>query len=160
MNKQNAKTPATATKKAETTQQNDPKEVKMQPLPAEVQELITRLKKENATLQNKLQEQPQSLEDKIRFFQEKQAKISKLAKLDAYAEGLIRIGEEAQEATEQDEFFSEKFSVRVGRKTNSYREEFEDVLKIQNPVLVVEVLGYALERINAKRTQLKTEIEA
>jgi flagellar biosynthesis chaperone FliJ len=143
-----------------TTAETEVKEVKLQPLPPEVQELITRLKQENASLQIKLQEQPLSLEEKIKFFQEKKAKIDKLGKLDAYAEGLLKIGQEAQEASEADEFFSEKYSVRVSRKTNSYREEFEDVLKIQNPVLVVEVLGYALERINSKRSQLKAEIEA
>lgn len=142
------------------TTENEVKEVKFQPLAPEVQELITRLKQENASLQIKLQEQPQSLEEKIKFFQEKKAKIDKLAKLDAYALGLVKVGEEAQEETEADEFFSEKYSVRVSKKTNKYDRDWTDVLTIQNPVLVVEVLGYALERINTKRTQLQTEIEA
>lgn len=160
MKKQNAPAAAEETKGAANPGQNEAKEVQFQPLAPEVQELITRLKQENASLQAQLIQHPTSLEDKIKFFQEKKAKIDKLAKLDAYAQGLVKIGQEAQEASEADEFFSEKYSVRVSRKTNSYREEFEDVLKIQNPVLVVEVLGYALERINSKRNQLQTEIEA
>jgi hypothetical protein len=160
MKKQNAPAATEETKGAANPGQNEAKEVQFQPLAPEVQELITRLKQENASLQAQLIQHPTSLEDKIKFFQEKKAKIDKLAKLDAYAQGLVKIGQEAQEASEADEFFSEKYSVRVSRKTNSYREEFEDVLKIQNPVLVVEVLGYALERINSKRNQLQTEIEA
>jgi flagellar biosynthesis chaperone FliJ len=160
MKKQNSSSPAEETKKVETPAENEGKEVKLQPLPPEVQELITRLKQENASLQIKLQEQPQSLEDKIKFFQEKKTKIDKLAKLDAYALGLVKVGEEAQEETETDEFFSERYSVRVSKKTNKYDRDWTDILTIQNPVLVVEVLGYALERINAKRKQLQTEIEA
>lgn len=140
--------------------ENEVKEVKFQPLPPEVQELITRLKQENASLKIKAQEQPLSLEDKIKFFQLKKAKIDQLAKLDAYAEGLVKVGQEAQEESEGDEFFSERYSVRVSRKANKYNQEWTDLLTIQNPVLVVEILGYALERINAKRKQLQTEIEA
>jgi hypothetical protein len=160
MKKQNTTAPAEETQAGAEQTQNEAKEVQLQPLAPEIQELITRLKQENASLQIRLQEHPQSLEDKIRFFQEKKAKIDKLAKLDAYAEGLLKIGQEAQEASEQDDFFSERFSVRISQKSNRYRDEFEDVLKIQNPVLVVEVLGYALERINSKRDKLKAEIEA
>lgn len=111
-------------------------------------------------LKKQLEEAPKSLEDKIKFYQEKQAKINKLAKLDAYAEGLVKVGQEAQEETEADEFFSERYSVKVSRKVNKYDRDWTDVLTIQNPVLVVEVLGYALERINQKRSQLKAEIEA
>lgn len=160
MKKQNAPAGAEEAKAPANPGQNEAKEVQFQPLTPEIQELITRLKQENASLQAQLTQHPTSLEDKIRFFQEKKAKIDKLTKLDAYAEGLVKVGQEAQEASEADEFFSEKYSVRVSRKINSYRDEYEDLLKIQNPVLVVEVLGYALERINSKRSQLKAEIEA
>lgn len=160
MKKQNATADGQEAKATPTNQENEAKQVQFQPLSPEVQELITRLKQENASLQAQLIQHPTTLEDKIKFFQEKKAKIDKLAKLDAYAQGLLKIGQEAQEASEADEFFSEKYSVRVSRKNHSYRDEFEDVLKIQNPVLVVEVLGYALERINSKRNQLQTEIEA
>lgn len=118
------------------------------------------VREELARVKKQLEEAPKSLEDKIKFYQEKQTKINKLAKLDAYADGLIRVGQEAQEETETDEFFSERYSVRVSRKANKYNQEWTDVLTIQNPVLVVEVLGYALERINSKRAQLKAEIEA
>lgn len=151
---------AEETKAATNTTENEGKEVKFQPLAPEVLELITRLKQENASLQIKLQEQPQSLEDKIKFFQEKKVKIDKLTKLDAYAAGLVKVGEDAQEETETDEFFSEKYSVRVSKKPNKYDRDWTDVLTIQNPVLVVEVLDYALGRINTKRNQLQTEIGA
>jgi flagellar biosynthesis chaperone FliJ len=118
------------------------------------------VREELEMLKKQMEEGPKSLEDKIKFYQEKQVKINKLAKLDAYAEGLVRVGQEAQEESETDEFFSERYSVRVSRKPNKYDRDWTDVLTIQNPVLVVEILGYALERINQKREQLKNEIEA
>lgn len=136
------------------------KEIQMNPVSPEILEEITRLKQENASLKIQLKEQPQSLEDKIKYFQEKQANISKLAKLDAFAESLVKVGEDAQEESETDEFFSERFSVRISKKPNKYDRDWSDLLTIQNPVLVVEVLGYALERINTKRNQLKALIEA
>ena len=160
MKKQNTTAGAEETKATANPSQNEAKEVQFQPLAPEVQEMITRLKQENESLKIQLKEQPLSLEDKIRFFQEKKAKIDKLAVLDSYAENLLKIGSEAQEASEEDEFFNEKFSVRVAKRSNNYNNNSDDILKISNPVLVVEVLGYALERINAKRTKLKAEIEA
>lgn len=144
--------------KVNATQAKESKTVAMKQPPIKTE--LDLVKEELAQLKKQLADGPKSLEDKIKFYQEKQANISKLAKLDAFAESLIKIGEDAQESTEQDEFFSEKFAVRVSKRSNTYREDYDDILKIQNPVLVVEVLGYALERINAKRNQLRTLIEA
>lgn len=120
---------------------------------------VEKLREELATLKSQMAKEPLSLDEKIKFFQEKQAKINQLAKLDTYAESLIKIGQEAQILTESDEFFTEKFAVRISKKTG-YRDEFEDLVKVHNPVLVVEMLGYALERINSKRLKLQSEINA
>lgn len=120
---------------------------------------VERLKKEIEELRLKLEAQPLSLEEKIKYYQEKQTNILKLDRLNDYASGLVKVGQEVQEVTEQDEFYTEKFSVRISKKTG-YRNDHEDILILQNPVLVVEMLGYALERINAKRNALKILIEA
>lgn len=141
--------------------QNQTSELKaqrIQKLPEKTE--LDLVKEELARVKKQLEEAPKSLEDKILFYQQKQAKINKLAKLDVYAEGLVKVGQEAQEESETDEFFSEKYSVRVSKKVNKYDRDWADVLTIQNPVLVVEILGYALDRLNTKRGQLKEEIEA
>ena len=155
--KDTAKTPANQPK-AEATQAKDLKTVSINRATEKTE--LDLVKAELAELKKQLAEGPKSLEEKIKFYQEKQVNISKLAKLDAFAESLVRVGQDAQEETETDEFFSERFSVRVSKKTNKYDRDWTDLLTIQNPVLVVEVLGYALERINTKRNQLKTLIEA
>lgn len=155
--KDTTKTPANQPK-AEATQAKDSKTVSINKATEKTE--LDLVKAELAELKKQLEEGPKSLEEKIKFYQEKQVNISKLAKLDAFAESLVRVGQDAQEETETDEFFSERFSVRVSKKTNKYDRDWTDLLTIQNPVLVVEVLGYALERINTKRNQLKTLIEA
>lgn len=150
--------PAEGQPKATENQAKESKTVSIQKATGKTE--LDLVREELARVKKQLEETPKSLEEKIKFYQEKQTKINKLAKLDAYAEGLVKVGQEAQEETETDEFFSERYSVRVSRKANKYNQEWADVLTIQNPVLVVEVLGYALERINSKRAQLKAEIEA
>ena len=121
--------------------------------------------KENATLkaqlaefQKKLEAQPSSLEEKIRFYQEKQENIRKLSVLDGFVESLVEVGKEVQDESENDEFSTERFAVRISKKSNSYREDFDDIVKIKNPVLVAEMLGYIMERINTKRDLLKSAI--
>jgi hypothetical protein len=120
---------------------------------------VESLKKQIADLQIQLKSQPLSLEEKIKFYQAKQDNILKLNRLDGFADSLVTIGEEAQNSIGENEFSSEKFAVAITRKDYSYKEGSK-ILEINNPVLVVEVLGFALERINAKRATLRTLIEA
>ncbi len=141
------------------TTEKEAKEVKFQPLSPEVLELITRLKQENASLQIKLQDKPQSLEDKIKFYQAKQENITKLTRLDGFAASLITLGEEVQNSMGENEFTSDKFSFQVIKKNYSHHDG-NKILDINNPVLVAEVLDFALGKINVKRQQLQTLIEA
>lgn len=120
---------------------------------------VEKLREELKTLKSQLAEKPMSLEDKIKFFQAKQENISKLSRLDGFAELLIKIGEEVQDSMGENDFSSEKYMVSVTKKDYSHSNPMK-VLEINNPVLVVEVLDYALERINTKRESLKTLIEA
>lgn len=159
MKKQNENQAAEETKTATKQAETEAKEVKSQPLPAEIQELIANLKNENASLQFKLNSQPTSLEDKIKFYQAKQENISKLARLDGFAASLVTIGEEVQNSMGENEFSSEKYSVAITKKDYSHQTPVK-ILDINNPVLVAEVLDFALGKINTKRQQLQTLIEA
>lgn len=159
MKKQNENQATEESKAATKPAETEAKEVKFQPLPAEIQELITNLKSENASLQFKLKQQPASLEDKIKFYQAKQENISKLARLDGFAASLVTVGEEVQNSMGENEFSSEKYSVAITKKDYSHSNPVK-ILDINNPVLVAEVLDFALGKINTKRNQLQTLIEA
>ncbi|WBL42382.1 hypothetical protein PBT90_16725 [Algoriphagus halophytocola] len=120
---------------------------------------VESLKKQIEELQNQLKSQPESLEDKIKYFQAKQENITKLNRLDGFAELLIKIGEDVKESMKENDFSSEKFAVTVTKKDYSHSQP-NRILDINNPVLVSEVLAFALDKINVKRTHLQTLIEA
>jgi hypothetical protein len=121
----------------------------------EVEELKAQIKK----LEGQLSQQPQSLEEKIKFFQEKQEMIKRLSLLDCHANELLKIGAEIQKEHGEDEFLSERYFMKITYKATNYGSE-QEVLKIQNPKLIAEVLGFAIGKLNEKRNELQTLINA
>ncbi|MBD3630522.1 hypothetical protein [Cyclobacterium sp.] len=121
----------------------------------EVEQLKAQIKK----LETQLSQQPQSLEEKIKFFQEKQEMIKRLSLLDQYADSLLKVGEDIQKDQEEDEFLTERHFLKITYKPTSYGSE-QEVLKIQNPKLIGEVLNFAIGKINEKRNELQTLINA
>jgi SMC interacting uncharacterized protein involved in chromosome segregation len=122
---------------------------------SEVEQLKAQIKK----LETQLNQQPQSLEEKIKFFQEKQEMIKRLSILDKYADSLVKVGEELQKDHEEDEFLTDRYFLRISYKSTSYGSE-QEALRIQNPKLIWEVLGFAIGKINEKRTELQILINA
>lgn len=120
---------------------------------------VEQLKEQIKILESQLHQQPQSLEEKIKFFQQKQEMIKRLSLLDTYATGLLKIGEEMQKDTGDDDFLTERYFIKIIYKPTSYGSE-QEVLKIANPRLIAEVLGYSIGKINEKRTELQTLINA
>ncbi|WP_162343233.1 hypothetical protein [Cyclobacterium salsum] len=121
----------------------------------EVEQLKAQIKK----LETQLSQQPQSLEEKIKFFQEKQEMIKRLNLLDNYADNLLKVGEEIQKDQEEDEFLTDRYFMKITYKPTTYGSE-QEVLKIQNIKLIGEVLGFAIGKINEKRNELQTLINA
>lgn len=120
---------------------------------------VEQLKEQIKKLESQLHQQPQSLEEKIKFFQQKQEMIKRLSLLDTYATGLLKIGEEMQKDTGDDDFLTERYFLKITHRPTSYGSE-QEVLKIANPKLISEVLGYSIGKINEKRTELQTLINA
>lgn len=119
---------------------------------------IEQLREELKNLRDQVSRQPQSLDEKIQYFQAKKDLIKKLETLDGYHNTLETVTEEVKKAAGENGFFSELFTLKVVRKI-SYRDDSE-VLKIQNPTVINEVLGFALASIEAKREELKNLINA
>ena len=119
---------------------------------------VEALKKQVEELQKVLAGQPKSFEERIKFFEEKQAHIKKLQKLEAYRNLTLEFLEELKAEQAEDNFFTENFSLRVVQK-QGYSSE-KEVLKIQNPVLIGEVREFALNKMDNKREELKTIINA
>jgi hypothetical protein len=116
------------------------------------------LKEEIKLLQNKLENQPQGLEERIKFFEAKQAHIKKLKTLDVFSDSIIKICEELEKEIQENGFFTENYFLKISKK-QGYSNETE-LLKIQNPTVIGEVLNFALDKINLKRDEIKTLINA
>ncbi len=119
---------------------------------------VEALKKQVEELQKVLKGQPKSFEDRIKFFEEKQAHIKRLQKLDAYKDFTVKMLETLQTETEKDNFFTENFTLKVVNG-DGYRAE-KELLKIHHPVLIGEVLEFALAKLDNKREDLINLINA
>lgn len=119
---------------------------------------VDQLKEEVKKLTEILNQQPKSLEEKIKFFEMKQSQVKKMQVLEKQAENLILISEEVKAESEENNFFTENFFFKVTKK-QGYSNETE-LLKIQNPVLISEVLNFALDSINRKKEDLQNLINA
>ncbi|MFY0628586.1 MAG: hypothetical protein JXR07_19975 [Reichenbachiella sp.] len=111
-----------------------------------------------AKLEAEIKNQPKTLNEKIEFFKEKQEQMKKLAVLDLQVEGLNNYSEELKTEESENEFFTENFFFKISKKRNYSQED--EILTIQNPVLINEMIGFALDKINVKRLELQTAIEA
>jgi len=116
------------------------------------------LRKQVEELQKVLQGQPKSFEERIKFFEEKQAHIKKLQKLDAYRNSTLESMEEIKAVEEEDNFFTDNFTLYILQK-RGYGSE-KELLKVQNPALIREVMEFSLNKLDNKREELKTLINA
>lgn len=121
---------------------------------------VETLKKEIEKLKSQLDNQPESLEEKIKFFQQKQEMIKRLRLLNDYAENLLNVQEQINESLkENDVFLSDHFQFKIQYKQNSYGSP-KDVLTIAHPKLIGDVLGFAIGKIQDKRTEIQNQINA
>jgi len=151
------------TKQSEADKAQGAKTVKMQlaekpASKAQEQAEVSALKKQVEELQKVLAGQPKSFEERIKFFEAKQAHIKKLQKLDTYRNSTLDLMEELKEVEQEDNFFSENFSLRVIQK-QGYSSE-KDLLRIHHPALIREVMEFALSKLDNKREELKNLINA
>ena len=119
-------------------------------------EEIKKILAENEELKEKASKEPKNLEEKIEYFLDKKEKIYQLSKLDATHLQLTGHFEILQELAEKDEFTCEEYVLSVS-KPNSYRND-EDIFKMNNPVIIGDVIKFVLSRIEQKQEALKIEI--
>lgn len=116
------------------------------------------LKRENERLKKLLDRGPKTLEEKIQFFKEKEEFIKHLNSLTVKRDHLLRIADDVSAEIEEDEFITDKFSIAVTQK-KGYSQD-EAVFKVNNPVLVAELLSYVLGKMGGKIEELQMSIEA
>lgn len=115
-----------------------------------------RLEKEISELKDRLKNVPQTLEQKIEFYQLKQKKIKQLAKLEESSNELFEHIEKLDKLTEEDDFVCDKYKLSVMDSSNGYKEN--SAFHMNNPVIIRDVVKFVLQRIDDKISVLKMEI--
>ncbi|WP_372772106.1 hypothetical protein [Mangrovibacterium sp.] len=140
--------------KGETTPKNEVKTTKVseakQPTPEELQKQV-------AELQKKLASIPQNLEQRIEYFNQKKELIRRLSVLNVNHETLSEHLDKLSELAAVNEFENEDYFLSIDAP-NGYGKKA--VYTLKNPVIIGEMITFILGRIDAKRKELKTAIEA
>lgn len=119
-----------------------------------VEEKNKKLEAEIQQLRAKLSQHPQTLEEKIEFFKQKQLKIKQLAKLEHSSMELLENIEKLEKLIEADDFQCDSYTLTVNEK--GYNKE--PIFQMNNPIIIRDVIKYVSQRVYDKIDVLKMEI--
>ena len=118
---------------------------------------VDELQKRINELEKKLLSTPQTLEDKIKYLQTKQQLVKKLNLLNMYRDNINEFIQAINEEVETDILTNENFYVEFYAKDNESHRTRE-ILKIQNPIVVLELFKFASDKISEQITNTAKEI--
>lgn len=121
--------------------------------PPTVEELQKQLAEANA----KLSKIPNSLEQRQEYFKLKNELLKKYTSLERMQTELNTHLDTLAEKAAVDDFTNEEYSFALQYK--EYREH-KDLIRIKNPILIGEVISFVLGKLNVKKQELKSQIEA
>lgn len=117
------------------------------------------LQKRIAELEQKIKEKPQGFDELKEYFTRKRLLIKRLAQLEYQQKELGGHVKSLGNLAAADEFETKKYSLDISTDSEaSYSTK--SVLKVNNSVLIAEVLSYLLGCIDKKVEELKKEIAA
>lgn len=114
---------------------------------------------ENEQLRKVIENQPKTLQEKIDYIKKKEDLVKQLHRLEGKRNSIFAAFELVTEKQEEDEFFTDVFCLSVTHKANTYGKE-DDIFKLNNPVVIGEVLQFAMARLDVKRDELQFLIES
>lgn len=115
-------------------------------------------KKETETKNNdksKALKIPQTYEEQVMFFKEKQRLVKQLEQFNNWRETILNHVTVIEESGEIDDFTTELYTLKLSTK-GDYRSD--EVFSINNPALVKEFLLFISEKMNVKIEALKQEL--
>jgi len=118
---------------------------------------VDELQKRINELEKKLLSTPQTLEDKIKYLQTKQQLVKKLNLLNMYRDNINEFIQAINEEVETDILTNENFYIEFYAKDNGSHRTRE-VLKIQNPIVVLELFKFASDKVSEQITKTTKEI--
>lgn len=119
----------------------------------EESEKVKHLEEEVLKLRAKLSQEPQDLEEKIQYYQEKQKKIEQLEKLTIHRENLESHQNKLKEIAKISDFECTTYELKI---TAGYKDT--PPLAINNPALISELITFVINKISDKTEALKLAI--
>lgn len=114
------------------------------------------LKEENEKLKNLLNRIPQNLGERIVYYKQKQEWIENLKRINAERDRLLELQNEVFDELEQNEYLTDNFAIAIVRQ-QKYGSD-KDIIKINNPVLIEELLKVMLSKMKVKIDELEINI--
>lgn len=108
-------------------------------------------------MKKKLLTIPQSLDEKIQYFNRKKDLISKLSRLKEWSGKLNEHIQHIAEISAQNEFETEEYILTIENGSNYSKNK---VFKLDNPVIIGDTIAYIVGLLDAKQKSLLSEIEA
>lgn len=132
------------------------------PDPAKMQaETVLKLSKRIEELEEQLRKEPQSIEERIEYYQKKQQLTERYKNLTAQILHLKKLREQVEECNDEVEDFSNDaniYRLRLMIPSSSYNEK--DVINISNVALIGEVINLLTAKMQDKALSLQSEIAA
>lgn len=111
-------------------------------------------------LNGKLEKVPTDLSEQIKFFEEKQALITKRDRIVRIETSLLDHGSKLKEEKREDELISKEYAIRLSTEYAYGNREDQILMKIQNPVLIEAFIEKLLEVTAAKKAEYEKAIQA
>lgn len=118
---------------------------------------LRELEKENEELRKKLNSVPADLEKKIEYFNRKRQLIKKFDALELKRENLFEHLSNIAEISAKNDFTNDRYSLVITNAEGGYSAK--EVFKMQNPVIIGDVLNFVAAKIEAKQAEIKQQIE-
>ena len=145
------KAPLTVAKGVNNTQTTE--EVKQ----IETKPSFEQLQKENEELKRKLSAVPEDLEKKIEYFNRKRLLIKRFDSLAEKKTNLLNNLDKVAEIATKNDFSNDRYCIMIYDGEGGYNSK--EVFKMQNPLIVCEVINFMISKVEAIQTSLQKQIE-
>lgn len=145
------KAPLTVAKGVNNTQATE--EVKQ----IETKPSFEQLQKENEELKRKLSAVPEELDKKIEYFNRKRLLIKRFDSLAEKKTNLLNHLDKVAEIATKNDFSNDRYCIMIYDGEGGYNSK--EVFKMQNPLIVCEVINFMISKVEAIQNTLQKQIE-
>lgn len=118
---------------------------------------VEQLQKENEELKRKLSAVPEELDKKIEYFNRKRLLIKRFDSLAEKKTNLLNHLDKVAEIATKNDFSNDRYCIMIYDGEGGYNSK--EVFKMQNPLIVCEVINFMISKVEAIQNTLQKQIE-